>query len=303
MDYIRVLKIVLQAIVIGAIFFLMGKILYSNWHNISLNNIQINKLSLVISFFVLIIYFFLYANGWLLILRYLKVDLEFNAALKIFFYSQPGKYLPGKIWSFLGQAYFAEKYGVSKIKIFYSNLLMTLLSMLAGLAIFIVASIFEKDFKINDYFYLLLPLVMTLLFFLHPKIFKYLITTVLKFFNKTTPNIDLTFQQMVSVFIYVMLMWFVIGVGFHFLVNSFTILSYTKMPILVGSLSIAGSIGIISFITPGGIGVREGILVLLLSNILTMPMAVLASLSCRVWLITGELVLLVIAYKLPAKTP
>lgn len=294
----KLLKLSLQLIIVVTIFYFMGRVVYSNWHDISLQEININVYKLIASFFFLLIYLLFLVKNWQLILQYMNINLEFISGIKIFFYSQFGKYLPGKVWTIMGKVYLSNKYGISKKKVVLSSLIEILASMLSGLVLFLISICFEKNFKIDsNLLNASLFLIPVLLIFLHPKINGYFINIGLKLLKKEAIEIDFTFNQILSIFFYYLFAWLIIGIGFYMLISSFTDISYTKIPILAGSLSLAGTIGIISFIAPGGIGVREGILALLLSNIISTPMAILSSLACRVWLTAGEIVMLIVAYK------
>ncbi|MCH7525572.1 MAG: flippase-like domain-containing protein [Bacteroidetes bacterium] len=219
--------------------------------------------------------------------------------MKIFFYSQFGKYLPGKIWMIMGKVYLADKYGISKKKVLLSSFIEILASILSGLLLFLISLHFEENFKISPKLLgITLFSIPILLILLNPKVSGYFVNMGLKLFNQEALKIDFTFTQIIAIFFYYLFAWLIIGIGFYMLIGSFVDISYTKIPILAGSLSLAGTIGIISFFVPGGIGVREGILAFLLSNILSAPMAVLSALACRAWLIAGEVVLLAVAYKL-----
>jgi hypothetical protein len=52
----------------------------------------------------------------------------------------------------------------------------------------------------------------------------------------------------------------------------------------------AGALGTLSIFAPSGLGVREGVLALLLTTYVVSPVAVLISLLARLWVTLGELV-------------
>jgi hypothetical protein len=58
--------------------------------------------------------------------------------------------------------------------------------------------------------------------------------------------------------------------------------SAQSWPVIVGGYLLARSLGFISFFTPAGIGVREGVLTALLTPLLSLPLATAASLWARV---------------------
>ncbi|MBI5957020.1 MAG: hypothetical protein HY871_08465, partial [Chloroflexi bacterium] len=48
-------------------------------------------------------------------------------------------------------------------------------------------------------------------------------------------------------------------------------------------------IGFLSLLTPSGLGVREGVMILLLAPAFSLPVATVISIVSRLWMISGEL--------------
>ena len=77
--------------------------------------------------------------------------------------------------------------------------------------------------------------------------------------------------------------------------HSFYEISFSQLPAFIGIFTVTSMIGLVP-ITPGSIGVREGILSYLLSFAIPLPFAISISLLSRVWTTLGELVLIAVAY-------
>ena len=69
-----------------------------------------------------------------------------------------------------------------------------------------------------------------------------------------------------------------------------------KLPIILSLYPFAWSIGFLSLITPGGLGVREGVLSLFLTTCLPSVTATLVALLSRLWIIVIEVILAAIAW-------
>jgi len=67
---------------------------------------------------------------------------------------------------------------------------------------------------------------------------------------------------------------------------------------LTACFAFAWIVGFLSFLTPGGLGIREGLLSLLLSRYMPTPQATLVALLCRVWMLSAEIVLAGVAFML-----
>jgi hypothetical protein len=88
--------------------------------------------------------------------------------------------------------------------------------------------------------------------------------------------------------------WIVAGTAFYFFIHSFYPLGLYYIPILSGIYAISFTAGYLAFFAPAGLGVREGVLTLLLSLFIPTPVAIGISLLSRLWLIGIELVILVV---------
>ena len=91
-------------------------------------------------------------------------------------------------------------------------------------------------------------------------------------------------------------LWITQGIAFFLFVKSFTPIEWTHVGVLAACYAFAWIIGFLSFLTPGGLGIREVLLGLLLSNYMPVPQATLIALLCRVWTLSAECVLVGVAF-------
>ena len=94
------------------------------------------------------------------------------------------------------------------------------------------------------------------------------------------------------------LLWICQGVAFFLFVKSFAPVQWTDAGVLTACFAFAWIVGFLSFLTPGGLGIREGLLGLLLANYMPAPQATLVALLCRVWMSSAEIVLAGVAFAL-----
>lgn len=93
-----------------------------------------------------------------------------------------------------------------------------------------------------------------------------------------------------------LLLWAFLGIAFFLFIKSLTLVSTSQLPVVTGTYAVAWSIGFLSIITPSGLGVREGILSLLLTSVLPPATAMLVALLSRLWTLGAELLLGGIAF-------
>ena len=66
---------------------------------------------------------------------------------------------------------------------------------------------------------------------------------------------------------------------------------------MAGAYALAWTLGLATLVSPGGLGVREGVLAALLSGLLPGGMAVVAALASRLWLTGVELLCAAAAWR------
>lgn len=79
-----------------------------------------------------------------------------------------------------------------------------------------------------------------------------------------------------------------VGVAFYFFVSAFHPLEIDALLPLTGSLAAATVIGFLVPLAPNGWGVREGILVFMLAQFVPTSVAVMVSVTSRIWLALVE---------------
>jgi len=294
----KILKTNIKVFMILAIFYFLGKTLCQNWRQIDFRQLHLNIVLLITSIFFLWVHFLSSVLGWKLILDKLDVSLPFLKGIKIMFYSQLGKYLPGKIWTFAGRMYFCQKINIPNSKTFVSMVLELALTIISGILIFLISFLFSSRFKMDINPFLLVAVAVLILMMIHPKILVRIINFFLRWLKEKPIKIDLNFSQIFVLTAYYCIIWFCFGIAFYFLINSVTFIIPSKIPILTGSFAISSTIGIMALFAPAGLGVREGILAFLLNNFFPISLAILLSLLSRLWVSIGELVMVGISTRI-----
>ena len=140
-----------------------------------------------------------------------------------------------------------------------------------------------------------------LLIFL-PKLLNYLVNIGIRIKNKENKseiNLNIGIKNNLSLIIQYVLFWLIIGISFILTIKSiYPSLDLNNIFFFTGIFAISWSIGLLSFITPGGIGVREGIMTTLLIPYLPLTIAVAAPLLFRIYSIITEIILSLIVLKI-----
>ena len=74
----------------------------------------------------------------------------------------------------------------------------------------------------------------------------------------------------------------------YFLICALSPQTWTLFPVCVGLVAASGVLALLATPIPGGLGIREISLILLLRMYVQSPVAVTASIMLRLWLLLGE---------------
>jgi len=291
----KIIKRILQVILIAVIFYFLARNLYVNWNKIVEYDWRINYYFLAFSWFLSVGGGFLIALGWNLILRVLGGRLNYKRALKIFFITDLAKYIPGKVWTMVGKVYMCKEEGVPVSVTSTSVVIQPLIQVISGLLIFFLSLPFwtkTSNFINNLYFFF--PLIPIGLLFLHPAIMTKPLNFVLRKLKQKPIEINIKYRDILLILLLWCGLWVLTGVTYYFLIISVHPFPLSNLPVTIGIFAIAG---VSQFLTPSGIGVLEGMLTVLLGLYFPLPVAILIALLARVWKTISELICVAITAK------
>ncbi len=276
------------------IFCFFGRVVYNEWDKISGYNWSPQPAWLFFSIIILIIVYLMSAYGWILIIRMIGVRVDFTKGVSIFFLSMFGRYIPGGIWSALSRIYLCRLEGISDSRSSMSILLEQAYPVVSAGIIFAGSLFFWSDTGAIIRLLPALVLLPLVIIFLHPRPFLWVVNPILSRLGRGTIKISLHWNSMLILTGYYILCWILSGTAFYFFIRSFYPLDLYYIPILSGIYALSFLTGYLAFFTPAGLGVREGILTLLLSLFIPTPVAIGISLLSRLWLIGIEFVILTV---------
>lgn len=208
---------------------------------------------------------------WLAILRRLGVSAG-RTLLGVFFQAQVAKYIPGSIWQYAGRVTLARTHGLPVEPVSLSLVIEVASSALAAGAIALLLLGWWGAAGIAVVL-LLLPVYVSRLDLSRAK-------------GRLRRIVSGT-AHAVPAYI---LIWAVTGFGFWLLAAAFVRADLADLPVYVGAFAAAWLVGLFAVYAPGGLGVREALLVLLLHRRIGAPEALLLAGVSRALLTTIDVV-------------
>jgi glycosyltransferase 2 family protein len=211
-----------------------------------------------------------------------------RAGARIWFLSNLARYVPGNVWSFVGAVELARREGVARpvtlAVMAFTQMLSVAVALLAGLPVLLA----ERARLGRP---ALLGAVAVALVAAGVAAFR---RQLIELARRRLPGLD--GAELVPPPGTVGLLaagyagyWAVTGLAFAALVASVYRLSPGEVPLVVAAYAAAYAVGFLSLLTPAGLGVREGVLVVALSPVLPAGPALVVALVSRVWMMAVEL--------------
>jgi len=282
----------LRWVAVTLIFLFLGKKVVADWQAVQQYQWKVNYFWLVFSLLILLGNFVYLSWVWSEILKIFGRNLKLRKAFKISYLSNLARYLPGRIWQYVSLVAMCEKEGISKSTSTTSFVLSQLINIPAAFLLILVTGVLPAlthQTWIKDTIWILGIAVTlgALIVISRPQWTEKALRWVLRKLEKTEPAVVLKKTSLAGIFVSYAFGWFLHGTAFFFFVVAVTSRAENFFPI-VGAYVAAYLIGYLSFFTPGGLGVREAVLALILSIYFPDSVAILISTLSRLWVVLGE---------------
>jgi hypothetical protein len=223
-----------------------------------------------------------------MILAGLGGPLRYRRAAPVWFLSNIVRYIPGNIWQFLGMAELAHAEGVPRLVTLTSTVLHQVISTAAGI---VLAACYFAVFEQGEWLRALRPLLLLApfgLLLLQPRLLAVVLNWLLRKAGRPPIVVSLTWRQIWILIARYFVVWIAMGLSFAVLARAVTPLGWCEAFYLTASWAAAYVIGYLTLLTPAGLGVREGVLAILLFAVMPQPVAAVVAIMARLWMVLGE---------------
>ena len=246
---------------------------------------------LVASAAVLLVVYLSHALLWRSVMADLDVGRpSVRTAIRVYFLASLGRYVPGKFWQVAGTAMLSHRAGLPPVG-------ATAAAILGQIAFLLTGAIFLA---------IVLPmgraaaaagagvgLVLGALLLARSRAGKRLANALRSRLPRLAPVVDLTGRIRPAVAarwgLAYGLTWVALGCAFILFVRSFEPSAAAHTRYVAGTIAASYLGGYIALFAPAGIGVREGVMGVLLAQVMPAPAAVVVALASRLWFTAVEL--------------
>jgi len=256
-----------QRILLVTIVYFVGNVIVNQVSQIQLSDLNISIKFILLSFIFEIGARLFVGIGYYKLLCYFGFPLSFILSIAISWISFIGKYFPGKVALIASAFYFFRQQKVPSVTAGLVPVLNTLLTVFTAL-IFSIPLVLKNDQSGGAFFYLGPFLIIGVLFFLKPTSFFAIINLIFKRFGISKIRSILTSSQIGHCFVIVGIQCVLAGISTWLICKSiFFPLNISLLPVIISITAFSGTMGILAFFSPAGIGVRDGLFYINLSLI------------------------------------
>ena len=287
----RLLLRLLEVAVLAASTIYIWRMLAQGWGAVASHLGQVNWWVLAVALICFFAYFACRVLAWGMIIGGLGYNLGAGATARIWLISELGRYVPGSVWSFVGRVYLAEQKGVPK-RVTSTGLIAEMYWLLGSATLFGVPFLLLLPYANLYWLRWLLLLTPALLVVLSPKFFHWALRLLAKMTKSTLVAHTFAEVHLLRILAVFTLGWALYGFASYLVLQAFLPFGALNWIWLSSMFILSWLVGYLSFVTPMGLGVREGITVGLLAPLLGGSVAGLVALATRLWLTVSELVML-----------
>lgn len=270
---LNAIRILLLVVILLAV----GEALWRNWNEVTGELGKASPLALAEAFVLALLSPVFAMLGWRALLRDLGSRLHHAEAASVFFLGQLGKYLPGSVWTVVAQTDMAARLHVPRRRTVVVSLVQLMASVLCGALVGLPTAPLVLDrFGVDVPVWVFAAAALVALFAMTPPVLNRVIAMALRLLRREPLEHAFTARTLVAALWWFVAGWVVMGLAVWVLTRALGPARGSAGHVLVVCVcgfALAGIIGMISFLVPAGVGIRDGLLVVVLVTVLPVPTA------------------------------
>lgn len=283
-------RTVVAAVLVAATLVFLGLAIARNWAQITRFDWSIQPLQLAASVLLLIV-----AMAWgvlvwhRVIARFETPGLQLRTLLRIWFLSNLARYVPGKVWQFVGAVQLGRRAGVAPSVILASLAIHTGLTLVSAALVSLLAlPVVLEELGVTGVAVLVVAAASGLLL-VQPSVLNFGLRMVPDRLSAEGLTWSGSWGDGIRLLVLSTIAWLIYGAAFALFTDSLVPIPLSVAPALIAANALAFLIGYAVFVSPGGLGAREAALALMLGPLGSLGIAAVVAVAFRLWLILAEL--------------
>lgn len=265
----RAVWLAVKLAITAAVLYFVVRALVDRFREIDWAHLQMNVPCLLGAVALLGAAGIVYGTGYRMLLGAFCPPPTWSGVLAAVWVSQLGKYVPGKVASVAGGVYLLKKQNVPAAVALSINVMIMGLFVVAGLLLMAPLSLLDRTAFLGPLTGLwTLVLLVAGLVGVHPRVFVGLVNLGLGLLGREPLAARPRLRDYVGPMALLLVQWILFGLSLWMVARSVADVPLTQAPFFISAAAAAATLGFLAIFTPAGIGVREGILLVLLGPVL-----------------------------------
>ena len=230
------------------------------------------------------------ALAWQLLLRRMGTRAPLLDLARIRFVSGLARFVPGKVWPFIGAARLGTAAGIAPVVTVTSIVAHTVFALIAALltaALFLPLEVGALGIRLG----MLRWFAPALLVLAHPRIIGIALGLVGRLTRQPVAGWTGSWLDGLGLVAISVIGWLITGLALCTFIVSVTPLPATAFTAVIGINAFAWVVGQLVFIAPAGLGAKDGAIAALLALFVAAPVAALLAVAVRLWSTLTEVIL------------
>ncbi len=220
------------------------------------------------------------ALSWRAVMRSVGLDATVPQAMRVFYLSQVGKYVPGSVWPVLAQAEFARDHGVSRSRAMTGSIVAMLVGVVTAALVGVGAILASVPDALAAYWWVI-PIALALATLLAPPVLSRVVALAFRVTRRADLPVHVGAPALLASAAWSAGVWMLLGAHAWLLLREIAPGPDATFILATGAFALAWLVGFLVVIAPAGVGAREAALVLTLASVATGPQALSLALVSR----------------------
>ena len=290
----KTLKVIISALIILLICYFYLIEVKKNWMSLQDFKFVFNVYYLMIALSFYLFSYILETFIWqVCINRHLgRHELNLTRSIAVVNASGLLKYVPGRIWTYTAQLLWLEKYNISKSLILYVNLICIAGSVIVSLYLSLIyLAMYTNIFGAVVLIALSTALILFNIAYIawNSILMNKLITIINHLFKRDIQPLNESMSLIILIQSVYICSWALMGAGGYFLAEGVGLkVPLTDIFAILAAMSLSWLIGYFAVFSPGGLGIREGFMLLMLNGVTNTATALIFPLISRLMYLIAE---------------
>ena len=283
--------------------FFVGRVIVSNWQQVRDADWHFSPVYLAASFLLCSPWFLARPLGWNVIVNRFGRHVPYAAVYRVVRQAELSRFVPGGVWQFVSRVYLIKKWHVAASAALAATIIDLVLAALAAIipALWSLGEALPNLASFQRVMLWVFPLASVAI--VHPKIFNAWAGLLARRLGQSWTDLEIRWRMLLGVWALYVVGWIAQCTGVAMFVRGVIAIGPEGTTFIASSYAAAWLAGTLAMVAPAGMGIREGALGLLLSQLMPRGPAFTLAVAIRFWLLLMEICWVAFSALLPRPEP